>query len=62
MGDVWNKFKCGCQDLVTKANRCFTTSDLILLIVAALLLVSLMVSPALLVALALLGLFFWAIF
>ena len=48
--------------MVEQANRCFSTSDLILLIVAALLLISLMVSPAVLVALALLALFFWAIF
>ncbi len=62
MGELWEKCKCGCRSLLGHANRCFTTSDLILLIVAALLLISLMVSPALLVALALLGLFLWAIF
>ncbi|MCR4962839.1 MAG: hypothetical protein K6B40_03025 [Firmicutes bacterium] len=62
MSDFWQKLKGGCRSLVEQANRCFSTSDLILLIVAALLLVSLMVSPAVLVALALLALFFWAIF
>lgn len=53
-----------CKNSVTKAfdySFVDNIANIILLIVAALLLISLMLSPAILIALALFGLFLWAI-
>lgn len=60
MGDFLRKCKCS----VNKAlDRSFldNVANIVLLIVAALLLISLMLSPAILVGLALFGLFIWLV-
>lgn len=60
MGDFWKK----CKSNIFKAvDRCFVSNiaNIVLLVVALLLLISLMISPAVLVGIALFGLFIVAL-
>jgi len=61
LGGFFRGFRNFCQ-FFSGRNAGFFTGDMVLLLVAAILLISLLFQPLLLTALALLGLLIWALF
>lgn len=63
MGEFWNRCRDGCKRFFGWGG-CGgpNNGNILLLIVAAILLISLLINPIALTVLALLGLFMWAIF